>query len=178
MTLDIRDFFPSTSIEHVYWVFTRLLGIPKRWAAPLTQLTTRQHRLPQGAPSSSYLSHLALLPSRNEIAPLCHECGVVLTAYMDDLAFSGRRVRAPRGYIDQLEAEILTCAKHGGISPTKQESILGKIRHVERLCVPQADNLMKLFTSLDLCNENRRNKAESKWERCCCRSSCRGGTAQ
>jgi hypothetical protein len=119
VTLDICDFFPSTTLNHIYDVFSSLLGMPHRWAAPLTKLTTRFCRLPQGAPTSSYLAHLALLPVRDEIASLCQKRGVRLTAYMDDLVFSGHRAR------ELIEPTIRALGKHGFRVAQRKTKVMG-----------------------------------------------------
>ena len=58
--LDIAAFFPHVTVERVYDVWTRQLGLPPERARLLTRLSTFQGHLPQGAPTSSYLANLAL----------------------------------------------------------------------------------------------------------------------
>jgi RNA-directed DNA polymerase len=55
--MDIRDFFPSTSVERVLAYFRRL-GWNQQAAQCLVHLTTYQGGLPQGAPTSPRLSNL------------------------------------------------------------------------------------------------------------------------
>lgn len=215
VAVDIRDFFPSTTTDHVLVVFGQTLGMPARWAAPLTKLTTRNHRLPQGAPTSSYLAHLSLLPIRNEIAEICSQVGVTMTAYVDDLVFSGlrarelieptvrvlnqygyrissrktrvmgaddtkivtnldvtRALRAPRSYVEAVEMDILLCSRDGFVPQSQYRSLLGKVRHINRICAEQAEPLVLLLEQLVVTDSSPGDRVEAKWVRCCGRRTC------
>jgi hypothetical protein len=57
------------------------------------KLTTLHHHLPQGAPTSSMLANLALLPIHDEIAAVATEFDLRWSFYVDDIALSGSRAR-------------------------------------------------------------------------------------
>ena len=60
--LDIKDFFLKIHDKKmIFPVFNKIYQCPGKIAGILTKLTTFQHRLPQGAPTSSYLANLAIL---------------------------------------------------------------------------------------------------------------------
>ena len=60
--VDIKDCFPSTDNLKIYQVWRNYFGCGTKNASILTKLTTFQHRLPQGAPTSSLLCNYALAP--------------------------------------------------------------------------------------------------------------------
>lgn len=86
--LDLREFFPSTSHGRVYRTF-RALGWDARAARILTQLTTFQQRLPQGAPTSVTLGNLVLEPLCKDLAALCEARALRVSLYVDDVTISG-----------------------------------------------------------------------------------------
>jgi hypothetical protein len=94
VTMDIRKFFPSVSSQQVYAVWHHELNCSPRIAALLTQLTTFERRLPQGAPTSTLLANLVLLRAGQEIWNKCRRENVVYSSWVDDLAFSGDNARA------------------------------------------------------------------------------------
>lgn len=87
--LDIKDFFPSVTAEHV-----------RPWLAEISYSTVIQDRLleltmcdqglPQGAPTSPILSNLALKPFDTKLYSLCHFYGCKYTRYADDITISLR----------------------------------------------------------------------------------------
>jgi hypothetical protein len=67
VTMDIKECFPHIhDLHHVYPMFRRL-GFSPEVAALLTKLTTFQHRVPQGASSSSIIANLVMEPVHREI---------------------------------------------------------------------------------------------------------------
>lgn len=91
VTLDLRDCFPRTNDLQVFKAYRSMLQCSEDVASLLLKLTTLHHRLPQGAPTSSMLANLALLPMHDEIAALARELDLQWTFYVDDIALSGAR---------------------------------------------------------------------------------------
>ncbi len=87
-TLDLENFFPSISIASVEKVFANL-GYTKGMSELLAKLCTRDGALPQGAPSSPYLSNLIFADADVTISEYCIEQKIRYTRYADDLSFSG-----------------------------------------------------------------------------------------
>ncbi len=93
VTLDIKECFPHIhDLHHVFPTFRRL-GFSPEVSALLTKLTTFQHRLPQGASSSSIIANLVMQPIHREIDKICRVYGLHWTMYVDDIAVSGARAR-------------------------------------------------------------------------------------
>jgi RNA-directed DNA polymerase len=87
-TLDLENFFPSISIESVEKVFFSL-GYTKAISDLLSKLCTRDGSLPQGAPTSPYLSNLIFEDADVAISEYCIKQKIRYTRYADDLSFSG-----------------------------------------------------------------------------------------
>lgn len=87
-TLDLENFFPSIHVEAVEKVFVQL-GYSKIISKLLSQLCTRNGTLPQGAPTSPYLSNLVFKDADATIAAHCKRYKIHFTRYADDMSFSG-----------------------------------------------------------------------------------------
>lgn len=87
-TLDLENFFPSIKIELVEKIFLEL-GYSKMVSNLLAKLCTRDDALPQGAPTSPYLSNLIFKKADAEIVDFCKQRKIRYTRYADDLSFSG-----------------------------------------------------------------------------------------
>lgn len=89
VNIDIRDCFPNTSNDGIFQVWKNVLGCGSQNAALLTQLTSFQTRLPQGAATSSSLCNLALLPLFYDIKRYTDKISINLSLYIDDFTLSG-----------------------------------------------------------------------------------------
>ena len=87
-TLDLKDFFPSITTQSVENIFYSL-GYSKLISNLLAKLCTRDNLLPQGAPTSPYLSNIFFKETDNIIADYCQSKKIKYTRYADDLSFSG-----------------------------------------------------------------------------------------
>ncbi|CRK83036.1 reverse transcriptase family protein [Neobacillus massiliamazoniensis] len=89
VSLDIRDFFPSINKYRVYRIF-RSLGYCNDLAGIFTALLVTNNGLPQGAPTSPYLSHIVCKKLDSRISKeLKHFEGCSFTRYADDFSISG-----------------------------------------------------------------------------------------
>jgi hypothetical protein len=93
VTMDIRKFFPSVSSDQIHAVWYKQLNCSPRISALLTQLTTFERRLPQGAPTSTLLANLVLLQAGEQIWKYCEQENIIYSCWVDDLAFSGPNAR-------------------------------------------------------------------------------------
>jgi RNA-directed DNA polymerase len=91
--VDIAHFFPSVTNVQVYGVWRDLLGCSTLISGLLTQLTTFERRLPQGAPTSTLLANLVLLMADAPIRAECNRLGIRYSSWIDDLAFSSDNPR-------------------------------------------------------------------------------------
>ena len=107
IALDLRDCFPRIHDRQVYRAFRIILGCSAKIAALLTKLTTFQHRLPQGAPTSSLLCNLVLLSMHDEIQAILRGRGAACTFWIDDITISGPEV------LTVLEPIVRVIQRHG-----------------------------------------------------------------
>ena len=89
VTLDIKKYFPHITNLQIYDLWRGPLGCSPSVASMLTKLTTRDRRLPQGAPTSSALANLLLWSLDEPLRAFCSERGVSYGTWLDDLIFSG-----------------------------------------------------------------------------------------
>jgi hypothetical protein len=117
--MDISSYYPNVTCHHVYFVWNVILGCPPGVAKLLTELTTFEWHLPQGAPTSPAIANILLA---SIYAPVClasEKAGLTITTWVDDLIFSGT---AARGVMETVRA---TLASNGfKIAPRKRD-ILG-----------------------------------------------------
>jgi RNA-directed DNA polymerase len=154
VTLDIRDFFPSITNDHVYRVWREVLRYSPKVSGLLTKLTTFERHLPQGAPTSTSLANLVLLSVDPLIRQACAEMNVLYSVYVDDMAFSGDRApevinvaarvlktagfavsRRKLGIMRQGHRKILNgvlVALSPGVPKTRRSAIRSAIHHLSR----------------------------------------------
>ncbi len=89
LKLDIIDFFENISFYDVYKSCFNEPNFPKPIGQLLTYLCTYESRLPQGAPTSSYISNLVLKDFDEVLGKWCEENHISYTRYSDDMTFSG-----------------------------------------------------------------------------------------
>lgn len=95
LLLDIENFFPSTNGYNVYTFFRYKLNMSKDVAKILMLLTTepnpddpKRRHLPQGYPTSPYLSFLSYFDMYNGIYSIASKNKIIFSCYYDDLTFS------------------------------------------------------------------------------------------
>lgn len=88
MVVDLKNFFPSIKSGYILGVFLSL-GYNLPTAVMLTRLCCLRESLPQGAPTSPYLSNLVMRQFDNNISKYCTAQHIRYTRYADDLTFSG-----------------------------------------------------------------------------------------
>jgi hypothetical protein len=103
-TLDIRNFFGSTSKSKVFNFFNSLLKAPGDVASLYADLTTVDNCLPTGSPLSQLLSFYANKTLFDELDAIANEHGLTFTCYVDDLTFSGESIS--RKFLWQIEDKI------------------------------------------------------------------------
>lgn len=88
VTLDLKNFFPSITAENIENIFLTL-GYSKLISNLFSKLCTRDGHLPQGAPTSPYLSNIFFKKADDIIIKYCLNNDIKYTRYADDLSFSG-----------------------------------------------------------------------------------------
>lgn len=118
LTLDVKDFFPSTKSDAVARAIDDL-----RERDTILALTTFQGALPQGAPTSPHLANLAVRDLDERLADLAARRGMAYTRYADDLSFSGDE--KPVGLVTDVAAAL---ADHGYRLAPRKTRLMGRHR--------------------------------------------------
>ncbi len=84
---DIKSYFPSISSYQVYKAFINL-GFSADVSSLLTKLTTSKGQLPQGAPTSTTIANIVLLPIFVKLNEYCKKYDITITNFVDDITFS------------------------------------------------------------------------------------------
>jgi RNA-directed DNA polymerase len=88
LSLDVEDFFPSIKRKAVESIFLNA-GYSSNISNLLSKLCCLNETLPQGAPTSPYISNIYMNGVDESIADFCTKRKIKFTRYADDLMFSG-----------------------------------------------------------------------------------------
>ncbi|MCV9386992.1 reverse transcriptase family protein [Reichenbachiella ulvae] len=88
VTLDIKNFFPSITFKAIENIFFKL-GYSPILSNLFAKLCTLNGCLPQGSPTSPYLSNIFMYDFDSKLADFCLERKIRYTRYADDIAISG-----------------------------------------------------------------------------------------
>ncbi|WP_407971010.1 reverse transcriptase family protein [Burkholderia pyrrocinia] len=87
-TEDIAQFFDCITAEHVYRIWRKFFGFGEEVSTLLTQLTTKDGRVFQGTPTSSYLANLAFWDRESVLFEKLAARGIRYSRYVDDITVS------------------------------------------------------------------------------------------
>lgn len=90
LNLDIQDFFPSVTQDMVKSLFQQT-GYGESAAEALAKICCYEGKLPQGAPTSPYISNLILKNMDQELENFCQKKDITYTRYADDMSFSSNQ---------------------------------------------------------------------------------------
>lgn len=90
ITMDFKDFFPSIKFETVFKIFN-YYGYTNELSFMFAKLCTHFEKLPQGAPTSPYISNIVCLKLDKRLGKLCEKLDASYSRYADDLTFSGSK---------------------------------------------------------------------------------------
>ena len=144
VVIDIKNFFPSITPDHVYKVWRGTLNCSTSIASLLTKLTTFRGYLPQGAPTSTHLANLVLASHDSEIRTLCEARRIVYSTWVDDLAFSGDTPQQLIGDVIKILGQAGFTVSHRkikimgpGSRKTLNKLVLSRVPAVDRKYVAQ-----------------------------------------
>ena len=126
LKIDIKDYFPSLSSRRVYNFFVEL-GYSKALSGLFTGLCTLSDSLPQGAPTSPYLSNLLTVQLDQQLFDYCQTNGALrYTRYADDISISGNFSA------QETIPKVYKIIRENCLSPnTEKTKVLG--RHMQQL---------------------------------------------
>lgn len=89
INLDIKDFFPSINQKRVFRIFY-YYGYSNEISYWLSKLCTYKNKLPQGSPTSPYISNIVCLKLDRRLSELAKRFNADYTRYADDITFSSK----------------------------------------------------------------------------------------
>lgn len=93
LSLDIRQFYPSTTQEHIFrWAY-HVAGLKSDVAGMLAKLVAIDGKMPFGSPVSPVLTTHVHRTMFDEIYELCQAKGLKMSLWVDDLVISGPFVK-------------------------------------------------------------------------------------
>ena len=92
--IDVKQFYPSTTEEHVFQFFRHRMQMVDDVAGRLTKICTVNGIVPFGSPLSPILCALVHDDAFSYAARLCELDGNLMTVWVDDITLSGFGVRA------------------------------------------------------------------------------------
>ncbi|CAI3941990.1 unnamed protein product [Commensalibacter communis] len=134
ITEDITSFFDNITESHVYDIWRRFFRFSDSVSQILTQLTTKDGKIHQGVPTSSYLANLSLWRHEKDFVNDLKKKGFVYSRYVDDMAISSSNVISKEDktwvishLIGMLSANKLRIkrSKHAVLTSNKPMNIMG-----------------------------------------------------
>ena len=141
-TLDIRNFFGSTSKSKVFNLFNNDLKAPGDVANMYADLVTVDNCLPTGSPLSPLMSFYANKNLFDDLSKLAQAHNLTFTCYVDDLTFSGEKIS--ESFLWQVERTIVAYGHIVASNKTKlfqsgkPAHITGVVVHSGAIRVPNA----------------------------------------
>lgn len=122
LKIDLKDFFPSITINQVITIF-KSLGYTHKVSFYLASICCCGDVLPQGAPTSPMLSNIVAISLDNRLMKYSKKFCLKYTRYADDLAFSGDSI--PIKHIEYITKIINSC----GFTVNEKKTILQQDKH-------------------------------------------------
>ena len=88
IALDIENFYPSIEKKQIYFIFRKLFLFSPDVSELLTNLCSYNGRLPQGAPTSCYLSNLLFWDTEYNVVDFIKNINGNYSRYVDDVTIS------------------------------------------------------------------------------------------
>lgn len=139
LTLDVCDFFGSIHFGSVRRAFIQM-GYQKKLATVLANLCCLRGALPQGAPTSPYLSNIVMLDIDERLGAIARERNWRYTRYADDISFSGN-IEIPflfknvRSILGQMNLKI-NASKTRIAKPNARQIVTGIVVN-EKMQIPK-----------------------------------------
>lgn len=124
---DIGSFFPSTTAEHVFDVWHRFFKFSAEVAQLLTNLTTRNNELPQGAITSPQIANLVFWRDEPRLHDRLRAEGIIYSRFVDDIAASSKTPLAPEKKTEIISV-IYGLMQRSGYRPKRRKHELRTAR--------------------------------------------------
>jgi hypothetical protein len=105
ITLDIQSFFPSITAEQVEYAFVNLFKFPEDVAKLLAGIVTLEDKIPQGAPTSSYIANFIMWEKECKVVAKFTGRNLTYTRLIDDMTISSLK-RIPEKEVTRITNEV------------------------------------------------------------------------
>lgn len=150
LNLDIKSFFPNVHFEKVKQIY-KDIGL-NMISEDLCKLTTLDHKLPQGSPTSPFLASFALTNLDYRLMGVAKSNSLIYTRYFDDICFSGsRRVKTMEKSIIKIineEGYNIKKTKRQFFEKGDQKEINGILVEKNKLSLKNTDDLFRYLENL------------------------------
>jgi len=142
---DIGTFFPATTTAIVFDIWRNFFGFSDAVARCLTQLTSRNNELPQGAITSPQLANLVFWRDEPKLHATLAEKGIVYSRFVDDVAASSRSHMETTRKTDTIASISAMMGRRGYAPKRKKHEIAtaGSRMVVTKLTVNERPGLAK-----------------------------------
>lgn len=120
---DISTFFPATKPVIIFDVWRHFFGFSQEVATCLTQLTTRDGELPQGAITSPHLANLAFWRDEPALHARLATKGIAYSRFVDDLTVSSRTPLTTADKTEVIKSIYRMMRRHGYNPKRKKHKI-------------------------------------------------------
>lgn len=117
---DVEGFFPSTNRERVSDIWLNFFRFSEDVATLLTNLTTMNGKLPQGAITSSYLANLAFWDYEPRLYAKLAQMNVIYSRYVDDISMSSKQFLSKEEQT-KLIAQVYGMLNHHGYKAKRRK---------------------------------------------------------
>jgi retron-type reverse transcriptase len=104
LSVDIKNFFPSITIEQVSDTF-QSLGYNKSVSDMLSEICCLDDCVPQGAPTSPAIANLVLREMDEKLSKFAQDYSHKYSRYADDLTFSSQD-RIDNGFFSKIKSAV------------------------------------------------------------------------
>lgn len=140
VNIDIKDFFPSVSLEKIFRIFY-YYGYTAEVSFVLAKLCTYRGRLPQGSPASPAISNIVCLKLDARLSALAAKYESTYSRYADDITFSSQHdaksILIPAEKILQDEGFNINSDKTRIAYPHQRQEVTGLIVNNGSVRVPK-----------------------------------------
>ena len=115
---DIANFFPTIQTDAVYKIWKYFFNFPHDVAKTITNLTTYNGAVPQGAPTSSAIANLVFWEFEPALEYKFRKKGYVYSRYVDDITVSFTTKINKKEFQD-ITTQIYGMFIHAGVKPNR-----------------------------------------------------------
>lgn len=135
---DIKNFFPSITVDKVLSIFKGMMGFGDDVAVMLARLVTKGGVVPQGASTSSYIANLVFWDVEPRLVSWVKEQGMSYSRFADDISISSKSIILPDQKTEIVRRVTGMLAAKGFLQKRQKMHILKKGQVITKSHEPEA----------------------------------------